>query len=93
MEWSAIQALPLLGKFMQKQFLSAADLSRDEAEALLSRAALLKQEWRATGGLHAGAPLRGKTLAMVFEKPSLRTRVAFEAGITQLGGARLLPLG
>ncbi len=72
---------------MQKHFLSAADLSRDEAEALLERAATLKAEWRAGGqGLHAQLPLRGKTLALVFEKPSLRTRVAFEAGMTQLGG-------
>jgi ornithine carbamoyltransferase len=72
---------------MQKHFLSAADLNRDEAEALLARAAVLKTEWRAGGeGLHATLPLRGKTLALVFEKPSLRTRVAFEAGMTQLGG-------
>ncbi|HMQ32133.1 MAG TPA: ornithine carbamoyltransferase [Chloroflexaceae bacterium] len=72
---------------MQRHFLSAADLSRDEAEALLARAATLKAEWRAGGeGLHARLPLRGKTLALVFEKPSLRTRVAFEAGMTQLGG-------
>jgi ornithine carbamoyltransferase len=72
---------------MQKHFLSAADLSRDEAEALLERAATLKAEWRAgSTGLHAQLPLRGKTLALVFEKPSLRTRVAFEAGMTQLGG-------
>jgi ornithine carbamoyltransferase len=72
---------------MHKHFLSAADLSREEAEALLARAAVLKAEWRAGGeGLHADWPLRGKTLALVFEKPSLRTRVAFEAGMTQLGG-------
>lgn len=72
---------------MQKHFLSAADLSRPEAEALLARAADLKAEWRAGGsGFHAQLPLRGKTLALVFEKPSLRTRVAFEAGMTQLGG-------
>jgi ornithine carbamoyltransferase len=72
---------------MQKHFLSAADLSRDEAESLLERAASLKAEWRAGGqGLHTQLPLRGKTLALVFEKPSLRTRVAFEAGMTQLGG-------
>ncbi len=72
---------------MHKHFLSAADLTRDEAEALLTRAAELKAEWRAGGqGLHARQPLRGKTLALVFEKPSLRTRVAFEAGMTQLGG-------
>jgi ornithine carbamoyltransferase len=72
---------------MHKHFLSAADLSRAEAEALLERATVLKAEWRAGGqGLHAQSPLRGKTLALVFEKPSLRTRVAFEAGLTQLGG-------
>ncbi len=73
---------------MQKHFLSAADLSRSEAEALLARATALKAEWQSGGttGLHANWPLRGKTLALVFEKPSLRTRVAFEAGMTQLGG-------
>ncbi|MFV9503030.1 MAG: ornithine carbamoyltransferase [Oscillochloridaceae bacterium umkhey_bin13] len=71
-----------------KHFLSAADLSRDEAETLLARAAALKADWRdaSSMGLHATWPLRGKTLALVFEKPSLRTRVAFEAGMTQLGG-------
>lgn len=71
---------------MPKHYLSAADLSRAEAEALLERAALLKAEWAGGSGEHADAPLRGRTLALVFEKPSLRTRVAFEAGMTQLGG-------
>ncbi|MGQ9826426.1 MAG: ornithine carbamoyltransferase [Roseiflexus sp.] len=74
---------------MVRHFLSSADLTRAEAEALLDRAQVLKAEWR--NGGHArdaeGAlPLQGKTLALVFEKPSLRTRVAFEAGMTQLGG-------
>jgi ornithine carbamoyltransferase len=72
---------------MPKHFLSAADMSRGEAEALLDRAAALKAEWHAAGrGAHPELPLRGRTLALVFEKPSLRTRVAFEAGMTQLGG-------
>lgn len=72
---------------MLKHFLSAADLSRPEAEALLERAATLKQAWHAGGqGAHQGLPLQGRTLALVFEKPSLRTRVAFEAGMAQLGG-------
>ncbi|HWQ14487.1 MAG TPA: ornithine carbamoyltransferase [Roseiflexaceae bacterium] len=69
---------------MTKHFLSALDLTRDETEALLLRALELKDAWRAGG--HTTWPLRGKTLALVFEKPSLRTRVAFEAGMTQLGG-------
>lgn len=69
---------------MLKHFLSAADLSRVEAEALMHRAAQLKAQWHSGG--HSDWPLRGKTLALVFEKPSLRTRVAFEAGMAQLGG-------
>jgi len=69
---------------MLRHLLSIEDLNRAEAEALLERALALKAEWHAGG--HPDAPLRGKTLALVFEKPSLRTRVAFEAGMTQLGG-------
>jgi len=72
-----------------KHFLSAADLTRAETEALLDRARALKAEWRGAGhrpDARGALPLQGKTLALVFEKPSLRTRVAFEAGMTQLGG-------
>jgi ornithine carbamoyltransferase len=74
---------------MATHFLSAADLTRSQAEALLERARALKAEWRDGGHTrddHGALPLAGKTLALVFEKPSLRTRVAFEAGMTQLGG-------
>jgi len=67
-----------------RHFLSAADLSRTEVEVLLDRAAALKAAWRS--GMNDDRPLIGQTLALVFEKPSLRTRVAFEAGMTQLGG-------
>lgn len=69
---------------MIAHYLSAADLTRADAEALLARAQALKAAWQ--NGGHTDWPLRGKTLALVFEKPSLRTRVAFEAGMTQLGG-------
>lgn len=68
---------------MTKHLLSMQDLSTKEVEAILDKAAELKQKFR------KGEPhelLRGKTLAMIFEKPSLRTRVTFEAGMTQLGG-------
>lgn len=68
---------------MKRDFLSLADLSRAELEEILHLAATLKRE------LKAGTPrplLQGKTLAMIFEKPSLRTRVTFEVGLTQLGG-------
>ena len=61
-----------------------ADLSRDEVLRLFERARELKREPRAVTG--ASAPLAGRTLAMLFQKPSLRTRVTFEAGMNQLGG-------
>jgi ornithine carbamoyltransferase len=66
-----------------RHFLSAADLTRDTALGLFALAADLKQRRKA--GQH-GAPLAGKTFALIFEKPSLRTRVTFEVGIIQLGG-------
>jgi ornithine carbamoyltransferase len=65
-----------------------ADLSVDEVERLFDRAAGLKAEDRArrSDGGRAATPLAGRTLAMLFQKPSLRTRVTFEAGMNQLGG-------
>ena len=64
-------------------FLSSADLTRESALATFSAAAELKQRWKAGG---RGVPLGGRTLALIFEKPSLRTRVTFEVGMVQLGG-------
>ncbi|HZP43066.1 MAG TPA: ornithine carbamoyltransferase [Candidatus Binatia bacterium] len=69
---------------MKRDLLRIADLSTDEIETILAIAARLKAE------LRAGRPhplLAGRTLAMIFEKPSLRTRVTFEVGMVQLGGA------
>jgi ornithine carbamoyltransferase len=66
-----------------KNLVSMGDFSREEVERVIERAQALKAEWKAGGN----APLlAGKTMAMIFEKPSLRTRVTFEAGMTQLGG-------
>jgi ornithine carbamoyltransferase len=67
-------------------FLTLADFDRAELDAMLEAAARLKREWRAG---EAGAPLRGKVLALIFHKPSLRTRLSFEVGIRQLGGSGL----
>ena len=62
-----------------KDFLSVTDLAGHEIRLLLSDAASLKaQGWQTT--------LSGKTLALLFEKPSLRTRVSFELAMKQLGG-------
>lgn len=66
------------------QFLSIADLSRAQALALLGRAREMKRAWH--DGHRSQPVLAGATLALVFEKPSLRTRVSFEAGMAQLGG-------
>jgi ornithine carbamoyltransferase len=67
----------------KRDLLSIADLSAGEIEHVLASASRLKQE------THAGVQnlaLAQKTLVMIFEKPSLRTRVSFETGMTQLGG-------
>lgn len=66
-----------------RSLLSMKDLTGEEINAILARAAELKADRAAT--LRA-APLAGKTLAMIFQKPSLRTRVSFETGMTLLGG-------
>jgi ornithine carbamoyltransferase len=65
-------------------FLSIKDFSPEEIHYLLD----LASEMKAHPSAHTGA-LKGKTLAMIFEKPSLRTRVSFDVGIQQLGGFSL----
>jgi ornithine carbamoyltransferase len=64
-------------------FLALTDLTRSELDALFNLAAGLKS------GEVGGAPLAGKTLAMLFAKSSTRTRVSFEVGAYQLGGHAL----
>ena len=64
---------------MKKDFLSAADLEAADYRRLFALARELR-------GGSSRQELAGRTLAMIFEKPSLRTRVTFEAGMTQLGG-------
>ena len=68
---------------MRRHFLAIADLSIEELRDLLDLAVELKAAWRAGEG---GQPLHGRILAMLFEYPSLRTRVSFEVGMQQLGG-------
>lgn len=71
-----------------RDLLSAADLSAAEVERVFDTATQLKAEFREQRR-HATPLLRGRTLAMLFQKPSLRTRVTFEAGMAQLGGAAI----
>ena len=71
---------------MKKDFLAVADYSPAELQGLLDLAVRLKKE-RMSGG---NAPvLKGKVLGMVFQKPSLRTRVSFDMGMRHLGGDAL----
>ncbi|XSG83967.1 MAG: ornithine carbamoyltransferase [Methylohalobius sp. ZOD2] len=68
---------------MTRHFLTLLDLSTDELRALIRRASELKQI------REPFEPLKNKVLGMIFEKASTRTRVSFEAGIVQLGGAAI----
>jgi ornithine carbamoyltransferase len=66
-----------------RHFLQLADFSRDEMEHLFARTRWIKDRFKR---YELYQPLRDRTLAMVFEKASTRTRVSFEAGMNQLGG-------
>ncbi len=66
-----------------KHLLSIADLSSEEVWQILDLAGRLKKEWQKGGNKPI---LKGKTLGMIFQKPSLRTRVSFEMGMIHLGG-------
>lgn len=69
-----------------KHFLNLIDLTRDELSHLLAEAARLKATHARGIPTHS---LAGRVVGLVFEKPSLRTRVSFESGIAQLGGTAL----
>src|SRR3954471_6024244 len=69
-------------------FLAISDFTPAQLRHMLDVAKRLKHQLRTTG--RNDPILAGKTLAMIFEKPSLRTRVSFAVGMTQLGGNGLL---
>jgi ornithine carbamoyltransferase len=75
-------AVPMKGRSIDSLF----HLTQDEIKKILKKSALLKSQL-----LHGEdhSLLKGKTLAMIFEKPSTRTRVSFEVGMWQLGGYAL----
>ncbi|MCB2070177.1 MAG: ornithine carbamoyltransferase, partial [Ottowia sp.] len=65
-----------------KHYLQFADFTADEYAYLFERAALIKRKFKAYEKHHT---LTDRTLAMIFEKASTRTRVSFEAGMYQMG--------
>src|SRR3954453_19078347 len=74
-----------------KHFINIADHSTQELRHLLDVSKRLKKQLKETG--RNDPVLAGKTLAMIFEKPSLRTRVSFSTGMVQLGGSSLMLRG
>ena len=70
-----------------KHFLDLASCSTDELHDLLKTALRLKSEWRNGGNQPI---LQNKTLGMIFQKPSLRTRVSFEMAMKHLGGSAIM---
>ena len=71
-----------------RHFIDLKDFSADTLQMILDHAQAMKQAQRAGAGHEQ--PLAGKTVALIFEKPSTRTRVSFEVGIVQLGGTPLV---
>lgn len=71
---------------MKRDLISIEDLRREEIIKLIEDAEILKKRHKAELPYF---PLRGKVLGLIFEKPSTRTRVSFEAGIMQLGGGSI----
>src|SRR2546422_9837804 len=71
-----------------RHFLQFKDLSREEHEHLFARTRSIKDRFKR---YERYWPLEDRTLAMIFEKQSTRTRLSFEAGVHQLGGAPVFP--
>src|SRR5687768_3085007 len=71
-----------------KHFISISDITREDLEHALDVAGRLKKQYLTTG--RNDPVLAGRTLAMIFEKPSLRTRVSFTVAMVHLGGTAMM---
>ncbi|ACF03745.1 ornithine carbamoyltransferase [Rhodopseudomonas palustris TIE-1] len=76
---------------MPRHFLDLTELPTSELRNMLSAAVAMKAKRKANAD--GDKPLAGKTLAMIFDKPSTRTRVSFDVGMRQLGGESIMLTG
>ena len=78
-----------------RHFLDLSELPAKELRTMLDAGAAMKSKLKAQENVNAATakPLAGKTLAMIFEKPSTRTRVSFDVGMRQLGGESIMLTG
>jgi ornithine carbamoyltransferase len=81
-----------------RHFLDLSDFSTEDLQLMLDTAHALKSQRSAArrnggGDSPLGLPLAGKKIAMIFEQPSLRTRMSFDVGIRELGGQSLMVSG
>jgi ornithine carbamoyltransferase len=74
-----------------RHFLDLDEIAVSDLRAMLANSRTMKA--RVKKGDHSDKPLAGKTLAMIFEKPSTRTRVSFDVAMRQLGGEALMLTG
>ena len=86
------RALPLETLGDVRHFLDLSDVPPVALRAIIDHAAAMKAHWR-KGRPPVERPLAGRTLAMIFEKPSTRTRVSFDLAMRQLGGETLMLTG
>src|SRR5271154_3669550 len=85
-----MMTLPAASRLRGRNLLAITDLAPEELTSLVGIAQHLKTS---AGVREQHSLLLGKTLAMLFETPSLRTRISFEVGMTQLGGHAIAATG
>ena len=73
---------------MMRHFLDLKDFDKSQLQALLDYGIAVRADLKA--GIQNEQPLAGQHIGMIFEKPSTRTRVSFEVGISQLGGTPII---